>query len=197
MRYELKLRYMKKRLLSLFLLIAGLLPQLSKAQKNAGIFYSTIFAKKQIYLRLDGVGVGASHYFLKDVNGDGKDDAVAYFSNGDWYVTPSNGTVFGVSTKYLSHTVASGTIPLMGDVNGDGKEDAVYFNPADGKWEVALSVGTAFAAPVQWSLGNGVGSVDQFLADVNGDGKDDAVIYFHTGLPGYWYVGISKMGSPV
>ncbi|MBO9633659.1 MAG: VCBS repeat-containing protein, partial [Chitinophagaceae bacterium] len=154
-----------------------------------------LFAKNQPYLRLNGVGVGASNYFLKDVNGDGKDDAVAWFSNGDWYVTPSNGTVFGVSKKYIGFTVASGTIPMMGDVNGDGKQDAICFNPADGKWQVALSVDTAFAAPVQWSIGNGVGSVDQFIADVNGDGYDDAVIYFHTGLPGYWYVGLSNGSS--
>src|SRR5690606_31826479 len=31
----------------------------------------------------------------------------------------------------------------------------------------------------------------QFLADVDGVGNDDAVIYFHTGLVGAWYVGIS------
>lgn len=65
-------------------------------QKNAGIFYTTIFAKEWPYKRLQGVGVGASHFFLKDVNGDSKDDAVAYFNNGDWYVTLSDGTYFGI-----------------------------------------------------------------------------------------------------
>ncbi|MEC5145230.1 hypothetical protein [Chitinophaga sp. 212800010-3] len=72
------------------------LPQIVRAQKNAGIFYTTIFAKERPYKRLQGVGVGASRFFLKDVNGDGKDDAVAYFNNGDWYVTLSDGTYFGI-----------------------------------------------------------------------------------------------------
>lgn len=186
---------MRSALLSLSMCAAFLLPLVATAQKNSGIFYTSIFAKDQPYKRLEGVGAGASHFFLKDVNGDGKDDAVAWFTNGDWYVTPSNGTVFGVSKKFIGFTVAAGTIPMMGDVNGDGRQDAICFNPADGKWQVALSVDTAFAAPVQWSIGNGVGSVDQFIADVNGDGYDDAVIYFHTGLPGYWYVGLSNGSS--
>lgn len=167
-------------------------PLIATAQKNAGIFYSTLFAKSAPYKRLSGFGTGASHFFMKDVNGDGKDDAVAYFSNGDWYVAVSDGTNFGTPRKYLAYTVPAGIIPMMGDMNGDDKQDAVYFNPSDGSWKVALSNDTTFISPVQWSIGNGVGSVDQFLADVNGDGKDDAVIYFHTGLPGYWYVGLSN-----
>ena len=176
----------------IFCLATGMLcPGLSRAQKNAGIFYSTLFAKTDVYNRLSGFGAGASQYFLKDVNGDGKDDAVAYFSNGDWYVALSDGIHFTNPKKFLSYSSASGYSALMGDVNGDHKQDAVYFSPSDGAWYVALSVDTAFSAPVRWTIGNGVGSVDQFLADVNGDGKDDAVIYFHTGLPGYWYVGLS------
>jgi hypothetical protein len=174
-------------------LYAGIcIPLIAPAQKNAGIFYSTLFAKTAPYKRLAGFGVGASQFFMKDVNADGKDDAIAYFGNGDWYVAISDGTNFGTPKKFLSHTVTAGIVPMMGDMNGDHKQDAVYFNPTDGSWLVALSNDTAFAAPVQWSIGNGVGSVDRFLADVNGDGKDDAVIYFHTGLPGYWYVGLSN-----
>lgn len=162
------------------------------AQKNSGIYYTTIFAKQGAYMRLAGFGLNASNFFLKDVNNDGKDDAVAYYNNGDWYVAISNGTHFLGPKKFLSYSVSSSVISLMGDVNGDGKQDAVYFNPSTGAWHAGLSKDTAFATPVQWTLGNGVGSTNQFLEDVNGDGKDDAVFYFHTGLPGYWYVGLSN-----
>lgn len=36
-----------------------------------------------------------SGQFLEDVNGDGKDDAVICFENGDWYVALSTGAGFG------------------------------------------------------------------------------------------------------
>ncbi|HVU53882.1 MAG TPA: FG-GAP-like repeat-containing protein [Puia sp.] len=183
-----------KKIILLICIAAGVLnPGFSHAQKNAGIFYSTLFAKTEVYSRIAGHGAGATQYFLKDVNGDGKDDAVCYFgSNGDWYVALSDGIHFTNAQKYLGYSSAGGYSVLMGDVNGDHKQDAVYFSPSDGAWYVALSTGTAFSTPVQWTIGNGVGSVDRWLADVDGDGKDDAIIYFHTGLPGDWYVGLSS-----
>lgn len=168
----------------------------SYAQRNAGIFYTTIFAKTGPYKRTAAFGVNANDYFLKDVNGDGKDDAVAYFNTGKWQAALSDGVNFGPPVEMLvyssSETPTNQLKPLMGDVNGDKKQDAVFFDPTMGNWHVALSNGGAFHAPVQWSTGNGVGSTKQFLSDVNGDGKDDAVIYFHTGLDGYWYIGLSN-----
>ncbi|MBO9635131.1 MAG: hypothetical protein J7578_18620, partial [Chitinophagaceae bacterium] len=61
---------MRSALLSLCMCAAFICPQVANAQKNSGIFYSSLFAKNQPYLRLNGVSVGASNYFLKDVNGD-------------------------------------------------------------------------------------------------------------------------------
>lgn len=165
------------------------------AQRNAGIFYTTIFAKTAPYKRITAFGANAQSYFLKDVNGDGKDDAVAYTNTGRWQVALSDGIHFGTPVEMLAYqsagTATDQLKPLMGDVDGDKKQDAVFFDPTTGNWHVALSTGNAFSSPTQWSSGNGVGSTKQFLADVNGDGKDDAVIYFHTGLDGYWYIGLS------
>ncbi|MBO9633919.1 MAG: gliding motility-associated C-terminal domain-containing protein [Chitinophagaceae bacterium] len=165
------------------------------AQKNSGIFYTTIFAKTSPYKRVSAWGANADNYFLKDVNGDGKDDAVIYTKTGKWQAAFSDGVNFVNPTDLLSYTSPSTPVaqlkPLMGDLNGDKKQDAVFFDPVTGNWLVALSDGTSFQAPAQWSTGNGVGSTKQFLADVNGDGKDDAVIYFHTGLDGYWYIGLN------
>ncbi|WP_326991012.1 FG-GAP-like repeat-containing protein [Chitinophaga sp. 212800010-3] len=167
------------------------------AQRNAGIFYSTLFAKTKPYNRISGLGKQAAGFFLKDINGDGKDDALAYYSTGDWYGALSNGAAFVNPRKYLVYTSGTATPigsyhALMGDVNGDGKTDAVYFDPGFGGWHVALANDTGFLAPVLWSNGNGVGAAGQLLADVNGDGKEDAIIYFQSGgLAGSWYVGLS------
>ena len=159
---------------------------------NSGIFYSTLFAKEKPYIRREGHGFGATYSFLKDFNGDGNDDAVAYFSSGDVYVATSNGTDFLTPFQAISYAGNASLVPLMGDVDGDGKQDLCYFDPANGSWKIGLSNGTSFNTPTQWSTGNGTGSAHQFLADVNGDGKDDAVIYFGSGgLNGSWYVGLS------
>ncbi len=40
------------------------------------------------------LGNGASNRMLADINNDGKDDAIAYMSDGDWHMLISNGTNF-------------------------------------------------------------------------------------------------------
>ena len=160
--------------------------------KNAGIFYTTIFANEGPDKRLAGFGMDADFLFFKDVNGDGKDDAVI-LEDGAWQGAFSEGGFFAEPVVLLpgESMDTDGKQALMGDVNGDGKADAVWFDPETGNWDVSLSDGSRFGAPALWSTGNGVGSTKQFLADVNGDGNNDAIIYFHTGLVGAWYVGIS------
>ncbi|MCO5240899.1 MAG: VCBS repeat-containing protein [Chitinophagaceae bacterium] len=163
------------------------------AQRNAGIFYSTIFAITDPYKRLSGWGIHAEQFFLKDVNGDGKDDAVIYSDKGKWSAAFSDGSCFNNPVAMLSQDFTLGNFkPLMGDVNGDRKQDAVLYDPLTANWLIALSEGTSFNVPVQWSPGGVPGSDKQFLADVNGDGMDDAVIYFDREPDGCWYVGLSN-----
>lgn len=187
---------MTNKFLTTLLLFAFGLPVSSFAQKNSGIFYTTILAKTGPYKRISGFGKQADYFFLKDVNGDGKDDAITYTATGKWEVALSDGAVFTQPKQYLAYNSSSTAIaklkPIMGDVNGDGKVDAVFFDPELGVWNVALSDGQSFATPTAWSVGNGAGSTVQFLADVNGDGAGDAIIYFHTGLVGAWYIGLSN-----
>jgi autotransporter-associated beta strand protein len=176
---------------------SGTTPQPSQP-KHSGIFYSTLFAKTGQYVRIQSFGTDAAQLFLRDVNGDGHDDAVAYYTNsaqlGQWTVALGNGQVFSNPTVMATFPTATpGMKPLMADVNGDGRWDACLFDPATGSWWVALSNGSNFGMPMLFSAGNGVGSTDQFLADVNGDARADALIYFNTsGLAGKWYVGLSS-----
>lgn len=160
--------------------------------KNSGVFYSTLFANEGLDKRLSGFGLEADFLFFNDVNGDGKDDAII-LENGVWLGAFSDGNLLSQSTTLLVYDAfeVGSKQALMGDVNGDGKADAVLFDPDEGNWYVSLSEGSGFVQPTIWSIGNGVGSAKQFLADVNGDGNNDAVIYFHTGLVGTWYVGVS------
>ncbi|MGV8878176.1 MAG: FG-GAP-like repeat-containing protein [Sphingobacteriaceae bacterium] len=168
----------------------------SYGQHNAGIFYTSILAKEAPYKRVSGFGQNGADYFLKDVNGDGKDDAVVYFNSGKWHTAISDGINFSDPREYFSFAAGNSLLkknlkPLMGDVNGDQKQDAVLFDPDSGNWYVAISRGTAFIQPVLWTAINAIGSTKQFLADVNGDGLDDAVLYFDNGPNSGWYIGLS------
>jgi hypothetical protein len=132
---------------------------------------------------------------LGDVNGDGKDDIVA-FGNAGTYVSLSNGTRFGSPALWIGNfgavagawTSQNVTPRTVADVNGDGRADIVGFGNAGAY--VSLSTGTRFSAPVLW-IGN-FGAVagawttqDQFprmVADVNNDGRADIVGFGNTAV---------------
>ena len=130
-----------------------------------GMWYSTWYVNRGNY-NWGQFGHAATKRFLADVNGDGRDDAVAFYNEADstghvgrWYVAISN---------------------------GDGKADAILYVGIYGGWYVALSTGSSFAPYTEWTSGHGLGSTDQLLGDVTGDGRADAVVYF--GSSGKWYV---------
>lgn len=173
-----------------FLLLSAGVWQEGHCQRNSGIFYTTILTKTGAYKRLTGFG-DAKAYFLKDVNGDEKDDAVRYQRTGEWYVALSDGAVFRDPARYLFFQSPNGECEaLMGDVNGDGKQDAANVDAAGGNWHVALSQDGIFKQPEQWAAGQGAGSTERFLSDVNGDGKADAVVF--SLAAGTWKVGLSN-----
>jgi len=175
----------------------------ASAEKTAGVFYSTLYAYDPAYriTRITDFGVGAEHKLFADVNGDGKDDALAIFSSAlnasqsVWRVETalSDGSDFVNPSTWLSWTNSTGTETAMcGDVDGDGDEDLVFFRNSGGTWNVALSTGTRFDPPILWSAGNGAGSNYQFLEDMDGDGRDDAVISWKSWNGGDWRSGLSS-----
>ncbi len=150
---------------------------------KVGIWYNTWYAKTITQRWTQGHGSGSANQLMGDVNGDGKDDAVAFFSNGDWYVALSTGTSFGGNTRWTQGHGYGSSAQFLADVNNDGKADAVvYFS--NGDWYVALSTGTSFGNYSRWIQGHGYGSVKQLMDDVTGDGRDDAVVFFSNGD---WY----------
>jgi hypothetical protein len=136
--------------------------------------------------------VQASKYFLGDVNGDGKADLIAFWTDtGRWRVSLSSGSGFWPEQEWAYGQGANTHNQFLGDVNGDGKADAVTFDAANGDWYVSLSTGTGFGPNQQfWAHGHGVGSNNQVVTDFNGDGKADIGFYFTQN--GAWYVGTSS-----
>lgn len=151
---------------------------------KVGIWYNTWYAKTITQRWTQGHGSGSANQLMGDVDGDGKDDAVAFFSNGDWYVALSTGSTFGGNTRWTQGHGSGSVSQFLADVNGDGKADAVVFF-SNGDWYVALSTGSAFGGYTRWTQGHGSGSVKQLMGDVTGDGKADAIVFFSNGD---WYV---------
>ena len=161
---------------------------LESSDTVVGAWYSTWYAKTISQVWTTGHGYGSSNQLMGDINGDGKDDAVVYFSSGAWYAALSTGTNFGSYTQWASGFGAASQ--FLADVNGDGKDDAVVYD--NGTWTVALSNGSSFGQAVCWTSGHGIGSATQIMGDVNGDGKADAIVYFSSGA---WYAALSTGNS--
>ncbi len=137
---------------------------------------------------------------LADVNGDGKEDVVAFAKDGT-YVSLSTGSSFGSPSRWTTgYGYDSGWRVdkhprFLADVNGDGKQDVVGFGE-NGTY-VSISNGSSFSTPTRLTSSYGYNSgwrVDKhprFLADVNGDGKQDIVGFSNIGT----YVSLSTYGG--
>ncbi|MFI7431833.1 FG-GAP repeat domain-containing protein, partial [Micromonospora sp. NPDC049836] len=129
--------------------------------------------------RTHGMAGGSS----TDVNGDGRDDVLAFTQNSlaDVYVSTSTGTGFaGTSVKWNDFFSIGGETASTGDVNGDGRDDIVTFAHSNtGDVYVALSTGTSFTGGQKWHDWFAPGAEIAAVGDVNGDGRDDIVTFTH------------------
>ena len=128
---------------------------------------------------------------LADVNGDGRQDVVAFGHYGVWLAT-STGASFNTAFVLPAFGFNDGWrverhVRTTGDINGDRLEDIVGFGDR-GVW-TALATGDGFA-PAQFvhaGLGHLAGQwrVDKhprLLADVNGDRQKDIVAFGDAGV---------------
>ncbi|WP_232837440.1 DNRLRE domain-containing protein [Lentzea terrae] len=112
-----------------------------------------------------------------DVNGDDKDDIVAFAGGdaADVFVALSDGTNFGSAAKWHDDFAPDAARGAVGDVDGDGKDDILSFT--NGQVTVASSSGTAFGTSRQWHANFAPGDELPGVGDFTGDGKFDVVTF--------------------
>ncbi|MFI5958170.1 FG-GAP repeat domain-containing protein [Cryptosporangium sp. NPDC051539] len=114
-----------------------------------------------------------------DVNGDGRDDVLAFARGPAPTVTVALSTGGSFSPPTVWHTSFAGAdaVPAVADVDGDGKDDVVSFSRGrSARVEVALSTGASFGPAARWSW-FAPGTALPGLGDVDGDGKADLVAF--------------------
>ncbi|WCN79392.1 N-acetylmuramoyl-L-alanine amidase [Micromonospora sp. LH3U1] len=128
----------------------------------------------------DFFGLNGETLLSGDVDGDGKDDILA-FSHGalaDVYVALSTGTGFSPSQKWHDWFAPNAEVAAVGDVNGDGRDDIITFtHDTNGDVYVALSTGTGFGPGLKWHEYFSIAGEYPALGDVNGDGRDDIITF--------------------
>ena len=123
-----------------------------------------------------------------DFNGDGRDD-IASFTRGtsaDAFVALSDGSRFGVPSKWHDLLASGNSIPLVGDFDGNGLDDVASFSRGVyGQVHVAASNGSKFVnTGGPWISNFALGHAIPQVGDFNGDGRSDVASF--TSGDGVW-----------
>ena len=134
--------------------------------------------------------VGQEVCEVADVNRDGNADIITFLrgsnasdtKTGDVYVSLSNGSSFGGSTKWNDFFCVGDEQCKLGDANGDGYIDAIAFSRgSSADVYVGLSNGSSFANGVKWHDFFCAGTEVCAVGDFNGDSRADAITFLRNG----------------
>ena len=110
-----------------------------------------------------------------DMNGDGRDDLVAFTTGEETWVALSDGARFGAPALWGRDSCGALDTCRLADVDADGKADVIAFAVSTGSVSVARSDGRALVAPAVWISSFCHASCD--VGDVDGDGRADVISY--------------------
>ncbi len=129
--------------------------------------------------------------YVGDFNGDGKDDLVVFYPNGQYSrlgLLKSTNTGFECVKKYYyslpSWSMRDGDRFYLADFNGDGKDDIYVFNATNwnqGYVGMLRSTGSGLAYTKRYDKylpGNYITNSDElYIADIDGDKKEEFVLF--------------------
>lgn len=128
---------------------------------------------------------------VKDVNGDGSADIIAFTQGGSprVFVGLSDNTSFGAPQLWSEFFCLTGEVCGAADFNRDGKADLVAFNHGISNGTtttaafVSTSLGGSFTRPNQASSFFCLSGETCEVGDVNRDGKADAIVFTRGATP--------------
>jgi V8-like Glu-specific endopeptidase len=148
----------------------------------------TLNAKRELYVGLaqadafsgpmlwgEGICASGDRCTTADMNGDGKDDLVAFTAGEETWVALSDGARFSAPTLWGRRSCRATDTCRLADVDADGRADVIAFDLGTGGVSVARSDGRALGAPAVWLSSFCHASCD--VGDVNGDGRADVISY--------------------
>lgn len=136
---------------------------------------------------VSGHGFGSTTRFLADEDGDGKDDAIAFFDGpGSWYVARSTGTAFGSYFHWLEGHGSGSEAQLLADIDGLGGVEAIAIRQSAWAWCQATPCSNAFwqtnfgAVLDPWNKAQTHAAEKYFVADVSGESTPQPIAFFDT-----------------
>ncbi len=138
----------------------------------------------------------AVSYFLKDVNGDGKDDVIVHYASGEKrqlmvYTAKGDGSFYAgvLLSSVRTHSDEYPCSLFSDDVTGDGKADfIVHWRNGSGKRCIMVYKGISSGGKGTFQEGmysltstyNYVHTDPVYVGDVNGDGRADLVVHWQS-----------------
>lgn len=124
-------------------------------------------------------GPSSSAPYVRDFDGDGKDDVGVIYTNGS-ALTWAHFLSAGNTNRFVSFGTI-GDIPASADYDGDGRADIGIYRPSSGYWAIVRS-SLGFTSTIYGNI-----NMRPFPSDYDGDGKADISVYDFSNYSWYYF----------